>query len=539
MMGRVSLCILVLVALLTRGYFFLISIRRLPTNTDEALGILQARAIAEGNFASLLWTQPYQFPLESYIIAPFINFLPENALGARLIPALFALPSVFGFYWILCKGFSKKVHWLCAFLVFFPSSYVLIRQTAFFTPIQVTTLTLAWAIPLSYLAWRHDTSATERRTIFLALTGFLCGLALSCYLILISIVLMVTLGVLCDQNLKRSLKNGLIYVPAFIVGLTPYIYSKIFIPGAYQGVTKTYGIGKALTRLWSPTLTEMLPATFGLTITRFPDVDFHPKDHFQFMLTYGFAWAFSALLVLAVLISVCGFVRRLLRDRWPSFEIGDIFLGAIIIALVSFTLAKFDTKPRYLLLVAWYFPFLIAYLYCNSKRWVQPAFVALVLAVFAWNIRSSWAVINFWKKPAQVAVLADLPPVRGIISVMLENDIRHCYSYWWLVYRVNYESNKKVICEQYFNQRFPGWPLPFSDQVQDKPLAFLHYSGNPVRYANALAFRKRLEEKGIKFDKLIYDHFIIYYHIDPNERGKLDSILLPLKMKKQRNRKRQ
>jgi len=62
-----------------------VSLGHMPATSDESNAALMAKEIAAGQRPLLIFGQPYQFPLDSYLQAPLVRLMPRNAWGARYL----------------------------------------------------------------------------------------------------------------------------------------------------------------------------------------------------------------------------------------------------------------------------------------------------------------------------------------------------------------------------------------------------------------------------------------------------------------------
>ena len=75
--------LILLLALILRVHMLVASALYIPVTSDESITILQAKEIISGDLSFFVWAQPYQFPVETYMVAPIVKLLPRNAFGAR------------------------------------------------------------------------------------------------------------------------------------------------------------------------------------------------------------------------------------------------------------------------------------------------------------------------------------------------------------------------------------------------------------------------------------------------------------------------
>ena len=126
--------ILVATALVLRLVFFWISVSLVQPTADESIAQLMAEQIMRGDLPALFLGQPYLFPVESYIAAPLTALLPNNAFGARIVPALLQLAAVVVALLILTRMFRERPPWVAGLLLLFPSAYLLMMQAAYALP---------------------------------------------------------------------------------------------------------------------------------------------------------------------------------------------------------------------------------------------------------------------------------------------------------------------------------------------------------------------------------------------------------------------
>ena len=102
------LCLFI-TAIFLRLVFLWISLTNLPVTSDEASSVLLAKMISRGEFPLLFLGQPYQFPIESYLMAPLVEWMPRSPFGARYQMIILGLLAVWGFILIARTAFSKGV----------------------------------------------------------------------------------------------------------------------------------------------------------------------------------------------------------------------------------------------------------------------------------------------------------------------------------------------------------------------------------------------------------------------------------------------
>ena len=450
-------------AVALRLTFAAVSVQQLPPTSDEGLSLLLAKRIAGGHLPLLMSAQPYLFPVESYLLAPFVHALPRNALGARALPLLLGFATFALLLLCLRRAGSLRTTWPGMLLLLFPSAYLLMLQAAYPVP-QYATLMLLHAAVLFLAAGVADRRGPMRLAAAAA-AGLLCGLAWSAYALVLPTAVGAALVFCLGRNWREALRGAPVFAAGLAIGLAPYVLAVHTIPGAYQGISRTFPLATALARLWHPTLAFTLPGTLGVNPVLFPDFKMHLAG--PAALRILFAGIYVAVTAAVVGHRVWHFVQRVCRDRWPSFEFHDVIAAAAVLPIPLFALSP-RANPgsyRYLIVAAWAFPFMVAYLCAVARprpaRWL--AILAVLIAGF--NLATSAAVIRAWRQPDFAARAGDVPDTRDLVADLRTNGIRHCYASMWLAYRLTYETDEQIVCSPPYNERFFGWSLPYRDIV--------------------------------------------------------------------------
>jgi len=428
------------------------------------MNFLQAQEISNGTFSLFFWTQPYQFPFEAYIIAIFSKFLPWNTFGVRVIPIIICFISFILYLFLIKKIDITKNSWTALVLTLFPSTYWLIRQTQILTPQHSITFLFCIICPITI--WYNKNSKYIFLSAFFA--GLFSGLAISNHLLAASIVLMTTLIICFGSSLKSAIKNSSFYFSGLILGLTPYIYVKLFINGAYEKVADRYPLAEIFNQIWNPIFNEIIPTSLGINTLFYPEVS-DKVSTFNFFVT-PFSIIFLLILLYLSLERFIKLVKRIFKYRWISFELDDFFIGSTIISIFLMSITKMDLYPRYSLFVVWYFPFLIYYLYKIADKHLKKLISILILFIILINFTNSYQLYNFWNNKKFSHNHAYLPNLKPLYKYFKKNNITHCYAGWWLAYQINVDSKEKITCSPPFNDRFSNWKQPFYKKIVDKNL---------------------------------------------------------------------
>lgn len=496
---------LVVAALLIRLIFSWISLANLPVTSDEASSVLLAKMILRGELPLLFVGQPYQFPIESYLMAPFVEWMPRTAFGARYQTLILGLTAFLGFFMIARTAFSTGSRWPALLLICFPSAYFLMYQAAYAPPQYSMSLTLAWVSIFAVLRSRQS----ARPYLFLMTAGFCCGLAVSNHLLTITISAGVFALVLCSGSVRQSLRGAAVFALCCLVGTLPYILALWLVPGAYGNLPISMEIVDALRRMIAPALTMTLPGAMGVNPFLFPDFGGH--INWPASLRSVFAVFYVTLLLALIVQRIKVFSLTISGRRWPRLELVDLALIASLLTIWVF--ASHRTGPnayRYMLPAVWCFPFLVGHAFQSFTGWHRTAAGTAAVCLALFNIGVSIQVISEWSDSKQLQNFTGTPAIDELIDTLNERNITHCYASFWLAYRITFETDEKVVCSLPFNERFPLWPIPYKQQVDNQTDAVYILTNNFRPRLSAAIFEQHLAASGITAEKTRLNPFLIY-----------------------------
>ena len=437
--------------------FFAISVTHVPPTGDEALFTLDARRILHGHFPLVLTGTPYQFPFEAYLKAPFHNLLPTNALGARTIPLILSLLTIGLGLLVLRRQGPLRDTWPGVALMLFPSAYLMTIQTAYCPP-GYTSLLFLHAAVLYGLARRPRDGAWH--PYYTAGLGLLAGFMTAVYSWGFPLLILSGLVVCPGAGLKKALKR----IPCFIfcaaIGLAPFWLAKWLIPGSYQAVSGIRSWLKGFLAMLYSGLGSALPANLGGYIPVFPGK--------TTMLDTGPGMAVFVVALWLWLLGIA--VGRPLRRRaasGPDRALAFAWAGVSILGLLAFSYYRTSDSAlrEYLLPVAWCFPFLAAYAYAGSGPWRRLVLGTCTMLLCAWNVAATVQLSGVWKERSFLPETLRLPDVRPAIDLLRQKRITRAYGSFWIAHPLTYLTDEQILCSQPFNERFPGWPLPYKKDV--------------------------------------------------------------------------
>ncbi|MFH1477459.1 MAG: hypothetical protein ABIH24_08230 [Verrucomicrobiota bacterium] len=508
---RTGLLLLVaLAAIALRMYVASVGLKYIPITADEAITVLQAQRVLKGAWPLLVMAQPYEFPAEAYATSLWARFALDSVLGARCLAfatgffSLFILLRIFRSLWPVDREN------LAVLLLLFPSAYVLMTQFGCAIPHYNLPAMLCWLVILVALKTAEDVSPGALAIKCAA--GVLGGLAFS-ETMLSAALLVPAFMVLCLRSKWRtSLVNAALIAMGAFLGLVPFFAALSLYPGAHAAVAGFLPMTTAIARLVHLPLGCVLPGVLGVAPPVYADspvvLDFMTK------------WRWSIVFVFIVILIACTTIRifeiggqyRRTR-RWPGLSGIDAFMGMAWLGLILFSLSKRagPSDYRYLLPVAWSFPFLAAELHAHVRGWPRRIVGGGIVLLAVFNVATIIMLVARWKAPDYAADKVGAPDLGPVIEFLNQEGIRHCVSAHWQAYRINYLSHETILCCQPFNERFMGWPLPYKDEVDASRKVAYVLSARHTRGLTPALFEWQLKAMGMTARKSVQSAFSVYY----------------------------
>ncbi|PTN36506.1 hypothetical protein [Desulfonatronum sp. SC1] len=499
----------------------------LPVTTDEAIVVLMAKQILQGELPLVAMAQPYQFPLESYLMAPFVELMPRNAFGARFLSFIaggLTLGLLLGIAWKLAPAGRR---WPMAALILFPSAYLLMIQLGYSLPHNNSSLVMCLASAL--LAMTIPTRPSLRSAGLVFLIGALCGLAFTNNMVVLSLILPIGIVALTRAGLKGLFAHLPPYALGLGLGLIPYLAGMYLLPGAQTAVAGTRALSEGLSRIWSPTLSFTLPRGMGVDPTTFPDT--------TNLLGFGEGFAltmtvfFCLVLLGATACSIWKIGTQMARGAWPVLGGTEIFVGTAWLTLAAFLMSSRANGHsfRYLFPLLFTFPFLVGAVYASVGKWFRHALGAAVVLVVVLNVATTFALLSAWKEPEHAARVAGTPDLKPALAYLRDNGFEHCIASHWMAYRITFLTDEEIICAQPMNERFPGWPIPYKDDVdQAERVAFV--LTERARFLTPGVFERNMEQMSVTAQRVELGDVIVYHDFSlppaPEQEQLLDPGLL-------------
>ncbi len=511
-----------LAAISLRIVFAWTSLDLLPATSDEASSVQLAKMIADGARPLLFIGQPYQFPIESYLMAPFVDWMPANAFGARYQALLLGVLTTGVMLYTAYLLFPAGRRWPSWLLILLPSAYWLQHQVGY-TPPQyaMTALLVSLVFLFASLAIRY----ADRSRYFL-LVGLFTGLLISNHMLGLSVAAGATSIVVMQAVRDKNIKSLSRFVAGVVVGLLPYFLAIATIEGAYEGVTDNVPGLQAWQTLYDYTLTQTLPGVLGMQPVLFTDIFIH--------LEWGGSLRLPMLLMLGAILLLIALSRlqhsfvSVANRQVPVLDPVDMFVIAVVLAVAMFAFSSraYVQGYRFLLVVTWCFPFLIGYLYVKGHSVVRKVIAAFAIAYASFNLVASVDMIRKWSDHEEgVKAYADTPDLRPLLDHLVNNNIDRCYASFWIAYRITFESDGDIVCVQPFNERFMNWPLAGNyDHHEQAGIPYIVMDSNRSEL-NTGIFKFHLGRSGIEYRQTDIGSFSLFDNF--SHPGATNERLLP------------
>ncbi|GAB4536657.1 MAG: hypothetical protein Kow0063_22470 [Anaerolineae bacterium] len=418
-------------------------VTRMPFESDEAILLLMARHILQGERPLFFYGEAYGGSTDSYLIALFFRLFGDTVAVGRLVQSLEYLAGM-AFTYLLARRLMPGARlgplaalWLMAVPPLLMSTWT--------TPAVLYAIVICLGSILLYLGYRllwEDAGRPWRWAIFGALAG------LSFWTFGILVVYMLPLFIFFLRYFRWSRWRGyLLGALAFFLGSGPWWTQAA--AGLYVAATKEGPL------LSVPPLPMRILAFTGLSLPTF----FGYRDPWSPHITWP---AFAPPLTIFYLAAIFYAIYRIRRpdQRLPLVEpVGLALLGtqAIVWVVLYFgTGFSVDPTGRYMLPL---YPslFIAAGLVLERiGHWRRSAALGLLVAVLAFNLGTHIRAVN--KVPP--GITAQMNPAlqfgnlsdQALIDFLAAHGGRG-YSHHWISYKIAFLSKDQVILASHLPYR--------------------------------------------------------------------------------------
>jgi hypothetical protein len=413
---------------------YILPMSRMPFDSDEAIFLLMARHILQGERPLFFYGEAYGGSFDSYLIALFFRLFGEGVAVGRLAQSLEYLVSM-AFTYLLARRLmpgarlgSLAVLWLMAIPPLLMSTWT--------TPVLIYALTLCLSSILLYLGHRlilEDADRPWRWAIFGAVAGF------GFWTFGILVVTLLPLFVFFLRRFRWRRWSS------YLLGtLTFFLFS---LPWWTQAVTGLQVVGNQdplvrtlpyATRIFA-FMGLMLPAFFGFRDPWSPYIGW-----------LILAPAVTALYLMAILYAFPRIQRA--DPAAPLVEpVGFGLLGAQALTwtvLYFATRFSLDATGRYILILYPSLLIAVGLLLERLSRWRRGVAVGLLAALLAFHLATHVRAVN----NVSPGITAQMNPAlnfgnawdQALIDFLATHGGRG-YSHHWISYKIAYLSGEQVI----------------------------------------------------------------------------------------------
>ncbi len=483
----------------------------LPVSNDDAILLLMGRHVLGGELATTLWNQPYNGALDAYLLAPLLAVLPHHA-AYRLYELLCALLLVVLVGLLARRLGGPTAGWAGALLAAWgtpymalmtatgpPPNFLMPLVTGFPLVVALATLPRDGALP------RRGPSAPGGRPLgrgaALAL-GLACGLAVWNSSLAIPAFAGMAAG-LALAGLRPRLRASLAFAAGVALGAAPLLVARLVGASGAKVVTASSAVTAVRPRwLWEQGVLDLGHALRGLAGLQVPLV-VDGKERADLPA------ALAVLLVAGLLVALvagCRSRRALHLLGWAAALAGAFWLSrrtgpdelrylyglnAPVLALAGAGLAALGA-------------------------WRRPAALAAGLALLLpWGYGQQ-VQAQRWRDPVQAERVWEVPSLQPALDALRAAGARSAYASLQFAGRLTLETRGEVVASQAWNERIPGDPLRFRDEVDLDPAPAWVLSTRFSRgMPRAGGFRDLVRGMGGSFQETEVGGFVVFHGFRP------------------------
>ena len=480
---------------------------RLPVSNDDAILLLMGRHVLKGELATTLWNQPYNGALDAYLLAPLVAVLPHH--------------DAYRLYQLLCAGLLVVLAGLLARRLGGPAAgFAAALLAAWGTP--YTALMAATGPPpnflvplvtgfplLAALAWcgADPPGVAPRRAPGPAAAlglGLLCGLAAWCSSLAIPAFAGMAAG-LAVAGLRPRPARAAWFAAGAAVGAAPLAVARLI--GASGSKVET--ASSAVTAIrpsfeWLRAVEGLGHALAGIAGLQVPlVVDGVERASLPLplvvVLAIGLALALAAGARSRRALPLLGWAAALSGAFWLSRRTGPDelrYLYGLNAPLAALAGAGIGAVWR-------------------ARRGAAVALAACLLVPWGWGER---LLLEAWSDPTFAYRVWQVPSLEPAEALLREGGTRSAYASLQLAGRLTLETGGELVASQAWNERIPGDPLRFRDEVDLDPAPAWVLSQRLSRgMPRASGFRALVSRMGGSFrerqlaDIAVFDRFLPPY----------------------------
>jgi hypothetical protein len=474
----------------------------LPVSNDDAILLLMGRHVLRGELATTLWNQPYNGALDAYLLAPLLAVLPHHAAYRlyELACALLLVALVAG----LAHRLGGKAAGLAGGLLAAWGTPYMGLMTATGPPPNFL-MPLVTGVPLLAVLARVPGPASAGTTEAAPLgpgaalgLGALGGLAVWNSSLAIPAFAGMA-GGLAVAGLRPRLVPALAFAAGLALGAAPLAVARAIGASGTRVVTASSAVTAIRPRwLWGQGALDLGHALQGLLGLQVPLV-VDGKE--RALLPASLVLLLGAGLLAAVAagarsrraLPLLGWAGALAGAFWLSRRTGPdelrylYGLNAPLLALAGAGLAT---------LGAW------------RRGAAAAAGLALLLP---WGLGQR-LLVERWRDPAHAERVWEVPSLAPALQALKAAGASSAYASLQFAGRLTLETGGEVIASQAWNERIPGDPLRFRDEVDLDPAPAWVLSTRFSRgMPRAGGFRDLVHGMGGSFEETDVGDFVVFH----------------------------
>jgi hypothetical protein len=480
----------------------------LPLSNDDAMRLLMARHALRGELTTTPWNETYNGTLDAYLLVPLLAALPHHAAYrlyqlacAVLLAVLVAL--------LAHRLGGPAAGWAGALLAAWGTPYMALMTATgpppnFLMPL-VTGFPLVVALSATPMPPPAGSPAPEEKRVRLGAAsglGLVSGLAVWNSALAIPAFVGVAAG-LALAGLRPRPRPSLAFAAALALGASPLLVARAIGASGAKVVTASSAVTALRPRwMWGQGVLDLGHALRGLSGLQVPLV-VDGKERADLPVALVLALAAALLVSVAAgcrarrALPLLGWAVALAGAFWLSRRTGPdelrylYGLNAPVLALAGVGLAALWAR----------------------QRWA--AIAAALALLLPWGYGQHLQAER-WRDPAHAERVWEVPDLEPAIGALRAAGARSAYASLQFAGRLTLETGGGVIASQAWNERIPGDPLRFRDEVDLDPapswvLSMRFSRGMP----RAGGFRELLRGMGGSFEERDAADFVVFHGFRP------------------------
>ena len=465
----------------------------LPVSNDDAIPLLMARHFLRGEWATILWNQPYNGALDAYLMTPLLLVASSHA-AFRLYEAICGALLVAAAGLVAREVEGDAAGFAAAMLAAIGTPYMALMAATGPPPNFLMPLLVAGPVWAGLRGLDH--AAAPVRPVSAAAWGIVCGLATWNSALALPALAGAGLGLFMAGRRPRP-ANAAGFLAGFALGASPLLVARAVGASASSTVTAVRPQW-----LWWGGVSDLGHALTGLYGFEVPLVVDGPERA-------ALPTAIRGLLGIGLVLMLAGAPRT--RRALP-------LVGWFVMLAAAFALSRRTGADEVRYLFGTTVP-VLALLGCGvarAWRWRRWAAAVLTAAVIGPWILGEHKVTLAWKGPRHAAEVWQVPPLDPALSTLGRAGVRSAYASLQFAGRLSLESDERVIASQAWNERIPGDPLRFRDEVDLDPAPAWVLSPHLSRgMPRAARFRELLRGMGGSWKEDVAGDLVIFRRFVP------------------------